>query len=106
MIDFGLYATYTLIGICVLAILLFAVTNIAKSPGNAKSALVGIGGLVVVFLITYFTSTGADATTVFADENITEETSRRVGMGLSSFYILAGLAILSILYVEITRLFK
>ncbi|MGB0176369.1 MAG: hypothetical protein ACPF9D_04330 [Owenweeksia sp.] len=107
MIDFGLYATYALIGICIVMILLFAIGRIAKNPGGAKSALIGIVGLAVLVAVAFGLSTGSDVTEpVFAKMQITEETSRQVGAGLMVFYILAGLAILSILYVEVTRLFK
>ncbi len=108
MIDFGLYATYALIGICILMILVFAVGRIAKNPGGAKSALIGIVGLLVLLFVAYALSTGTDANTnpKYVEMSLSEETSRQVGTGLMVFYILAGLAILSILYVEVTRLFK
>ena len=106
MINFGLYLTYALIGFSVVAILFFAVTKILQEPGGAKSALIGIVGLVVVLLLGYLLSTGADANTIYAKLDVTESTSRRVGTGLMTLYIVMALTILSILYVEITRLLK
>ncbi len=107
VINIGIYLTYILIGAAVLGILIFSVSNIAKNPKAAKSALIGIGGLVVIFGLTYAISTGADATLYSSDDEVvTEGMSRLVGMGLFSFYVLGGLTILSILYVEVTRLFK
>ncbi len=106
MVDTGIYLTYVLIGICIVGILGFSVANIAKNPGGAKSALIGIGALALVFIITYVMSDGSDATTVYADEGITETTSKRVGMGLGTFYVLTAGAILAILYVEVSRLFS
>jgi len=106
MIDTGIYITYALIGICVVGILGFSIVNIAKNPGGAKSAVFGTVGLILVFVLTYVTSDGTDATTVYADEGITEATSKRVGMGLGTFYVLTAVAILSIIYVEVSRLFS
>lgn len=106
MIDTGIYITYALIGICIVAILGFSIMHIAKNPGGAKSALFGIVGLIVVFVVTYVMSDGSDATTVFADEGITEATSKNVGMGLRTFYVLTAAAIVAILYVEVSRLFS
>lgn len=106
MINFGLYLTYALIGLSVVAILFFAVTKILQEPGGAKSALIGIVGLVVILLLGYLLSTGEDASTVYAKLDVTETVSHRVGTGLMSLYIIMGLTILSILYVEITRLLK
>lgn len=106
MVDTGLYLTYVLVGICVVGILGFSVANILKNPSAAKSALIGIAGLVVVFVLSYALSDGTDATTMFADEGISETTSKRVGMGLGTFYVLTAVAILAILYVEVSRLFS
>lgn len=106
LINFGLYATYVLIGIAVLGILIFSVARIISHPGAAKSALIGIVGLIVLGGISYALSSGDDAATRFADLEISEGTSRMVGAGLVTFYLLVGIAILSIIYVEITRLFK
>lgn len=106
MVDTGLYITYVLIGICVVGILGFSVMNIAKNPAGAKSGLFGLVGLIVVFGLTYVLSDGSDATTVFAEDGITEATSKRVGMGLGSFYVLTAAAIVAILYVEVSRLFS
>ena len=107
MIDTGIYITYALIGICVVAILLFAVARIVSHPKAAKSALIGIAGLAVIGVIAYLLSTGADVNTTFADmEELTEDTSHYTGAGLMALYLLMGLAVLSILFNEVTRLFK
>tara|TARA_R110000868_G_scaffold205751_2_gene454372 strand:- start:78 stop:401 length:324 start_codon:yes stop_codon:yes gene_type:complete len=106
MVDFGIYTAYVLIGICGVGILGFSIMNLVKNPKAAKSALIGIAGLLVVFGITYALSDGSDASTVFAGEDISEGGLRRVGMGLGAFYILTAVAILAILYVEVSRLFS
>ncbi len=106
MIDFGIYATYVLLGICVLAILIFSVARIVTHPGAAKAALIGIAGLVALYGISYIFSTGEDVNTVFKGMEVSEGTSRLVGTGLVTFYLLMGITILTILYVEVIRLFK
>lgn len=106
IIDIGIYLTYVLIGICVLAILIFSVARIISHPGAAKSALIGIAGLVVLAVIAYLFSSGADANGIYKDLEISEGTSRTVGAGLVALYIVMGLTVLSIIYSEVTRLFK
>jgi hypothetical protein len=106
LVDTGLYITYVLIGICVIGILGFSLVNVVKNPGGAKSGLFGLVGLIVVFGLTYVLSDGSDAATEFADMGITETTSKRVGMGLGTFYVLTAAAIVAILYVEVSRLFS
>lgn len=102
MIDFGLYLTYALIGVAVVAIVIFAVVNMVKKPATAKSALIGIGGLIVLLVLSYLFSSGQDAELY----NTTEGTAKWVGTGLVVLYILGALAILSILFSEVTRIFK
>ncbi len=106
MVEFGLYLTYALIGICVIGILIFAVARIVSHPGAAKNSLIGIVGLIVLAVLAYLLSTGDDANGIFADLNVEEGTSHRVGAGLVTLYLLMGLAVISILYNEVTRLFK
>lgn len=108
MINFGIYLAYALIGISVLIILYFAVTKILQEPGAARSAMFGIVGLIVILLLGYLFSTGEDATTnpLFTKLEISEGSSRQVGTGLVTLYIVMGLTVLSILYAEITRLLK
>ena len=107
LVNLGIIVTYILVGIAVVGILYFSVSNIVKNPTAAKSALIGVGGLVVIFGLTYAMSSGSDAASFSKPDNIiTEGTSKLVGMGLASFYVLAGLTVLSIIYSEVTRLFK
>ena len=106
MVDFGIYTAYVLIGICGVGILGFSIMNIIKHPKAAKSALFGIAGLLVIFGLTYALSDGSEASTIFADEDISESGLKSVGMGLGTFYVLTAVAILSILYVEVSRLFS
>lgn len=105
--DIGLYIAYALIGLAILGIVVFAIARIIKHPEGAKSFLIGLVAMAVVFGISYALSTGMDANTTFADmEEVTEGSSHLVGAGLKGFYLLSGVAILSILYVEVVRLFK
>ncbi|MDZ7848356.1 MAG: hypothetical protein U5L96_17275 [Owenweeksia sp.] len=82
-INIGIYTTYALITICVLAILFFAINHIIHHPSQAKSVLIGIGGLLVVGVIAYLLSTGEDAHGLYADLKVTEGMSHTVGTGLA-----------------------
>lgn len=104
-INIGIYATYALLGICLLAILGFSLLRVITHPKAAKSALIGIVGLIVLAIIAYAISSGADVSK-FAQFNISEGESKTIGAGLIGLYIMMGLAILTIIYVEISRLFN
>lgn len=92
--------------ICVVAILIFSIGQVIGHPGAAKSVMIGVVGLVVVGGLSYALSTGTDANGMFAKLGVSEGSSHMVGTGLYAFYILMALAVLSIIYVEITRLFS
>lgn len=106
LINFGIYASYALIIAGIAGILLFGVMQIVGHPKAAKSALFGIVGLAVIGGLAYALSTGTDASGMYAKLGVSEGSSHMVGAGLYAFYILMALAVLSIIYVEITRLFS
>lgn len=102
MIDFGLYLTYALLAIATLAALIFPIIYLARHPKEAKQTLIGIGGMILIFLISYLI---ADST-VPAGSNISESTSKLVSAALTAFYILFGLAIIAAVFSEISRIMK
>lgn len=101
-----IYWCYVLFALGAAAAVIFSLVNITKNPKAARGLLIGLLALGVIIGITYATSSGDDANTIYEDLNITESTSHGVGMGLATFYILGALTIVSIIYVEISRLFK
>lgn len=106
MIQFGLVLTYVLIGLCVLGIIGFAVMKAITHFSKVKTALIGLAAIVVIFIIGYGISSGADYVDYPASMGITESKSRMVGMGLTSFIILSIIAVGSILFAEVSRIFK
>ncbi len=106
LVNIGLYVSYALIAVCVLGIIIFAVTRLAKDPKSAKSFLIGLLALGVLVAISYFAANGSDANTTYAKLEVSEQASKSVGMGLILFYILMGVAVIAILFSEVARLFK
>ncbi|GAB4238987.1 MAG: hypothetical protein Tsb0034_14920 [Ekhidna sp.] len=97
MIDVGLFLAYILIGVCVLAAVGMPLMKVAGDPESMKKMGIGVGALLVVFLVSFFTASG-EAT---GDETAT--TVKLVGAGLTTFYILAIGAIAGIVYTEIKK---
>lgn len=67
----------------------------------------GVGGLVLVCIISYIFASG-DIMNFPGSEKfgMTEASTKRVGMGLITFYILSVGAIAAVLYAELGKLFK
>ena len=106
MVQFGLVLTYVFIGLCVLGMVGFAVQKAITHFAKVKNALVGIAILLVIFLIGYGVSSGADYVNYPAAMGVTESKSRMVGMGLTTFIVLGAIAIGSIIFAEVSRIFK
>ena len=105
MIDLGLYIVYALFIGSVGAAIVFAVVNALKSPASSVKSLYGIGALVVVFVISYAIS----GDFVSADQQakgIDGGTSKLIGAGLISFYIVLVVSIFGMVYSEISKALK
>ncbi|WP_136481487.1 hypothetical protein [Cognatitamlana onchidii] len=102
-----LYIAYIVLGIVLLLVVLFVIKGLFS--GNLKKTLMTVGAFVLVILISYGMSSGSDLDLKpFIDKgvDIDEGTSKTVGAGLYAFYILAILAIGSMLYGGAKKLFN
>ena len=91
--------------ITVLITLVFSVLNLASSSKKLKKSLIFIGCFVVVTLIAYAASDGVE-TPMKDGEVLSANGSRWVGTGLRMFYILATLAILSMVLAGAKKILK
>lgn len=100
-----IYWCYTLFILGAVAAIIFPIINIAKNPAGGKSALIGAVALIVVFGISYALA-GDEMTDKYAKFISGPEASKRVSMGLISFYILAIGAIGVTVFSGFSKLFK
>jgi len=83
----------------------FAVKKILANIQAAKKTLYAIGGLFIIGGLSYLIS--SDVVELSYEKYKTSaETSKNVGMGLYTFYILTLIAVLSVLYTELTKVFN
>ena len=100
MIDVGLFLAYILIGVCALTAVGMPLVRAFGDPQSLKKIGMGVGAIIVVFIIAFIIADG----TVY--EKASSSTSKRVGAGLITMYILAFLAIGGIVYTEIKKIFE
>jgi hypothetical protein len=107
LINGGLILTYIMIAVAALAAIVYPLVFLAKNPSKGKNALMGIGGLLFITVISYVLASG-DIMTFPGSEKfgMTEASTKRVGMGLIVFYILSLGAIAAVLFAELGKLFK
>jgi len=91
--------------ITVLITLVFSILNLASSSKKLKKSLIFIGCFIVVTLIAYAASDGVE-TPMKDGEVLSANGSRWVGTGLRMFYILATLAILSMVLSGAKKILK
>lgn len=102
-----LYVAYAVLGIVLLLVVLFVIKGFFA--GNIKKTLLTVGIFLAIVLISFGMSSGTDLDLQpFLNKgmDITESTSKTVGAGLYTFYILAVVAIGSMLYSGAKKLFN
>lgn len=83
------------------------IIQIITAPKKAMGSLIGIGGLILVFVIAYvISSEGSVSADVMKKFEVTSGLSHTIGMSIKAMYILGALAILSIVYTEVSKIFK
>lgn len=100
-----MYWCYALFVIGAASAIIFPIITMVKNPKGAKSALIGVLALVVVFVVAYALA-GDEMTDKYYDFISGPEASKRVGAGLIAFYILAIGAIAATVYSSISKLVK
>ena len=85
--------------------LVFSILNLASSSKKLKKSLIFIGCFVVVTIVAYAASDGVE-TPMKDGEVLSANGSRWVGTGLRMFYILATLAILSMILSGAKKILK
>lgn len=102
-----LYVTYVILGLILALVLVFVIKELFA--GNIKKTLMTVGLFLVIIGISYGMSSGTDLDLKpFTDKGlgITEGTSKQVGAGLYTFYILACIAIGSMAFSGVKKIFN
>lgn len=87
--------------------LIFPIINLVANPKSAKSGLFILLGVAVLIFIAYSLSSNEVLKIPgYTGTDNVPGTLKIAGTGLFTTYILAGLAVLSILYSEISKIFK
>jgi len=94
MLDSILYLAYAVLALILVIVLIYVLKGLFA--GNVKKTLMSVGLFLAVVLVAYFISSGTDLDLQpFIDkgQDVTEATSKKIGAGLYTFYVLALVAI-------------
>lgn len=99
---------YALTGLAVGFTIIFPVIQMISNPKNAKKSLLGVLALAAVVVVSYALASGEllgiiDPELIHYD---VPSTLKYAGMMLNSIYVLAALAIITMVYSEVSKIFK
>ena len=96
--------SYILLFAAIIAALAGTVAQFLMNPARIKGAVIGIGGVAIILIISYVMADGT--VEPYYQAGVTETESKMSGMGLYALYILFVLAVVSIVYSSVSRMFK
>lgn len=105
LINTGLVITYILLVIAIVTALAFPIIQSVGNLKAAKGALIGVGLIVVVFLLSYLLSP-ADTGPFYEKFNISPKMSKLIGGSLIATYLFFIAAAVSIIYASATKFFR
>jgi uncharacterized membrane protein len=108
--NFMFIITFVLLAIAVFASLFFGLKNVFSSPEGLKRTLIGVGGLIVVAILSYVFASGTDVS-IEAMEKKTgiltdESTIKTIGTFLNMFFILTIIAVGSMVLPGVKKMFN
>ena len=104
LINIGIILTYLMVAFAAATAVGFGVKKMMQKTNNAKKTLAAMGGLLLIILVAYLMSSD-EVLGSYEKYEITASTAKQVGMGLTTFYILAFAAIAAVLYAEFSKAF-
>ncbi|TXG37439.1 hypothetical protein [Seonamhaeicola maritimus] len=102
-----MYIAYVVLFLIVAIVLLFVLKGLFS--GDIKKTLISVGAFLAIVFISYAMSSGTDLNLQpFIDKgaDVTEATSKKVGAGLYTFYVLGFLAIASMAFSGVKKIFN
>lgn len=104
-IDIALYVSYTLTALAAIAAVGFPIINSMNDPKSMVKAGMGVGALLVVFLLSWLIS-GDEVTAVCIEFDVNAGVSKMIGGALTMMYLMIFLALGGIVFTEVSKSLK
>ncbi len=105
VINIGLYVSYVLLGLAILSSIVLPLINSLDDKAALIKAGIGIGIIIALYGISWAIS-GNEVTEAYIKRDVGEGISRAVGGSLIMMYVLFLVAIVGIIYTEISKVIK
>lgn len=99
------WVAYITFGLVLVFVVFFIIKNLVTNSSGLKNTLMGLGGFLLVAIISYVMSKGVE-TPMRDGEMLSASGSKLISTGLNMFYILTVLAIVSMVAAGVKKLIK
>ncbi len=106
VIEFGLYLTYILIGVAILAGIVLPLINALNNPKALKTIGFGLAGLLIIFGLGWALSSYDVVSANAAEQGLDSSGVKLIGGVITMMYILFGVAVVGIVVTEVSKIFK
>ena len=105
LIDIGLYLSFILLGVATASAVVMPLLTALKHPAGLVKSLIGVGGLVVLFILAY-TVSGSELSAKAVSLGVDESGSKLIGAGLILFYLVFVISVIGVIYSEVNKALK
>ncbi|GIV34689.1 MAG: hypothetical protein KatS3mg031_2224 [Chitinophagales bacterium] len=107
MVDIGLYLAYALLIIAMLSAVLFPAVYMLRHLEEARKVLIGIGVIIVIAVISYFTASGDFYFPGIENKmNYSQQAVKLIGAGINMTIFMGALAIITAVFFEVKNAFN
>jgi len=105
IVDIMLYGAYLLVIVAALGAIVLPLINALSNPKSLLKSVLGVVIIGVIYLIGWGVS-GDEVTAKYIEFDITSTSSQVIGGVLITTYLLMGIAVISIIYSEISKIIR
>jgi hypothetical protein len=100
------WVAYITLALTLVLVIFFVLKGLFTHTATLKSTLIGVGVFLAILAIAFLVSGGDEREYVYNNMKVTSNESQLVGSGLIAFYILAVIAVLSMVFTGIKKMIK
>lgn len=105
--DIAYFIVVAMIFVAVAAMIIFLVRNLLHDKRMARRWIIGLGLLVVAFVVAYFISPADNVSHVLLEKNsLSAGTSKAIGAAIITVYVLVIAAVCAIVYTSVAKSIK
>jgi len=101
----ALWITYLLVVLSAAAAVIFGIINVISNPKKNLGAVLGVAAMVLLFIVAYFAFSDNYVPAKFVGE-VTPTVSQLASAGLITLYVITVLAVLAVIYAEVSKMLK